>query len=88
MDIDTHLPRYLEELEWEYPTICHDYEVVTVIRSELIEKFCILSDLRRLQYWDIVRDCELFHRARSHHLITTERLIRIGYDEYHLDIWS
>ena len=84
MHIDTHLLGDIEELEWDYLTIRHDDEVVTVICSEFTQEFWIISNFEWLQYWDIVHDREILHWARSHQLISAERLVRIGHGEHDL----
>lgn len=82
MDIDTHLLGDIEEFLWHYLTIRHHDEVVTVICSELIQEFWIISNLEWLQYWNIVRDGELLHGTCPHDLISSKWLVRIGHDEY------
>ncbi len=88
MHIDTHLGGNMEEFEREDTSIGNHDEIVTIIVPKLIEEFCIISDLRRLQYWDILRDGELFHRTLSHHLITAKWLVGIGHNEYDINIRS
>jgi hypothetical protein len=81
MDVDTHLRWDLEELEWEDLPIGHNDKIITIIRSDIIQELLIPTYLHRLQYWSIMRECELLHGTRLHELISTPWLIRIGHDE-------
>lgn len=81
MDIDTLFLWDIEECFWEDFPICNHDKIITLIRSESIEKFSVISDFERRICRESSIESECLRRRRGESRTSTDRFIWIGYDK-------